>query len=217
MPEQPFIVKDRRKFTSEGELRPDADRPAAEQPETARPGEAEAAHDSAPPTSADTAAAAAQAAALDSPAPADVPPADAAPAMPPPPTADEMNQSGTAYDHLVDQLDTAVRAADPSRGPLPPVNFASIVHSVYMSAVLQLGLAAPEGQKPRHDILGARQSIDMLSVLSEKTKGNLTDDETRLLDTVLFELRLAFIETTQALSRSAQQQTPPPSGPSIVR
>jgi len=212
MPDQPFIVKDRRKFTSEGELRPDAERP-----ETDHPGEAEAERDSAPPTSADTAVAAAQASTIDSPAPADVPPADAAPAMPPPPTADEMQQSGTAYDHLVDQLDTAVRAADPSRGPMPPVNFASIVHSVYMSAVLQLGLAAPEGQQPRHDILGARQSIDMLSILAEKTRGNLADDETRLLDTVLFELRLAFIETTQALSRSAQQQPAPPTGPSIVR
>jgi len=143
--------------------------------------------------------------------------------MPPPPTAEEKEQSSTAYNALVDHLDTAVRAADPSRGPIPPVNFSTIVHSVYMNAVVQLGLAAPEGQRPRADILGARQSIDMLDVLAEKTKGNLTEDESKLLETVLFELRLTFIEVTQAIGRAAQQQDPgsvpptPGAGPSIIR
>jgi hypothetical protein len=194
MSDKPFVVTDRRKFTSEGELRPDAERPAREAvPAPAPP---------APPA----------AAAPEPPAEPDVPP------MPQPPTAEEREQSATAYNNLVDHLDTAVRASDPSHGPIPPVNFSNIVHSVYMNAVMQLGLAAPEGQKPRTDILGARQSIDMLAVLAEKTKGNLTEDEDKLLQTMLFELRLTFIELTQALSRAAQQQkTPPPPGPSIVR
>jgi hypothetical protein len=88
---------------------------------------------------------------------------------------------------------------------------------------MQLGAAAHEGQQPQVDILGARQSIDMLGVLAEKTKGNLTAEETRLLDSALFELRLAFLEITQALARSAATKAPPAAGrpgttgPSIVR
>jgi len=84
-----------------------------------------------------------------------------------------------------------------------------------MSAMMQLGAATHEGQQPQVDILGARQSIDMLGVLAEKTKGNLTPEENRLLDSALFELRMAFLEITQALARSAAAKAPagPRSGP----
>jgi hypothetical protein len=202
MSDKPFVVTDRRKFTSEGELRPDADRSPREDKPEAPPSQ------SVPEPIAPTAPE----------EPKQPVGSDDVPPMPPPPTQDERDKSSAAYNTLVDHLDTMVRAADPSQGPIPPVNFANIVHSVYMNAVMQLGLAAPEGQKPRPDILGARQSIDMLGVLAEKTKNNLTEDEDRLLQTVLFELRLTFVEVTQAISRAAQQQTPPPPpGPSIVR
>jgi hypothetical protein len=144
---------------------------------------------------------------------------DDVPPMPPPPTEEEKAQSSAAYNTLVEHLDTMVRASNPAHGPIPPVSFANIVHSVYMNAIMQLGLAAPEGQKPRPDILGARQSIDMLAVLAEKTKGNVTEEEDRLLQTILFELRLTFIELTQALARAGQeqQQTTAPGGPSLIR
>jgi Domain of unknown function (DUF1844) len=207
MPDQPFIVKDRRKFTAEGDLRPESER-TPDEPREIVP-------------SAESVEAAREAATIDSPEPSEVPPAepvgsDDVPPMPPPPTAEEQAQSSAAYATLVEHLDTMVRASDPSHGPIPPVNFANIVHSVYMNAIMQLGLAAPEGQKPRPDILGARQSIDMLAVLAEKTKGNLNEEEDRLLQTILFELRLTFIELTQALARAGQQQQPPPGGPSII-
>jgi hypothetical protein len=67
----------------------------------------------------------------------------------------------------------------------------------------------------------------MLGVLAEKTKGNLTTEETRLLESALFELRMAFLEITQALARSAAAKAPGgarpgpggpgPGGPGIVR
>jgi hypothetical protein len=61
----------------------------------------------------------------------------------------------------------------------------------------------------------------MLGVLAEKTQGNLTTEENRLLDSALFELRMAFLEITQALARSAAAKAPgarpSPAGPSIVR
>ncbi len=92
-----------------------------------------------------------------------------------------------------------------------------------MQAILQLGGAAGPGQQPPVEILGARQPIDMLNILSGKTEGNRTEAESKLLDTALFELRLGFLDVTQALSRQAATRQPgagiphAPSGPSIVR
>jgi hypothetical protein len=205
MPDQnkPFVVTDRRKFTMDGELRPDAD-PSPEREER-----------SSPPPSPVAAPAA---------APGASPPATATePEMPPPPTAEENDQAKRAYEMTADRLDTAIRSANPGMDHPPAMSFEQLVQSIYMTAMMQLGAAAHEGQQPQVDILGARQSIDMLGVLAEKTKSNLTAEETRLLDSALFELRLAFLEVTQALARSAAAKTPAAAGrpgttgPSIVR
>jgi hypothetical protein len=206
MPEQskPFVVTDRRKFTMDGELRPDAD-PSPEREERAStPAE--------PP-----------AAAAEQPQPATSLP-ETAPEheLPPPPTAEENDQARRAYEMTADRLDTAIRSANPGMDHPPAMSFEQLVQSIYMTAMMQLGAATHEGQQPQVDILGARQSIDMLGVLAEKTKGNLTAEENRLLDSALFELRMAFLEITQALARSAAAKAPAgarpgPAGPSIVR
>jgi hypothetical protein len=72
--------------------------------------------------------------------------------------------------------------------------------------------------------MAARHSIDMLTALAEKTTGNLATEESRLLDSALFELRMGFLEVTQALARSAASKAGAPGspnagrpGPSIVR
>ncbi len=205
MPEQskPFVVTDRRKFTMDGELRPDAD-PSPEREERAStPAEPPPAPTAQPPVAA-------------SPEPA------SEPVMPPPPTAEENDQARRAYEMTADRLDTAIRSANPGMDHPPAMSFEQLVQSVYMTAMMQLGAATHEGQQPQVDILGARQSIDMLGVLAEKTKGNLTAEENRLLDSALFELRMAFLEITQALARSAAAKAPAgarpgPAGPSIVR
>jgi hypothetical protein len=205
MPEQtkPFVVTDRRKFTMDGELRPDAD-PSPEREERA----------SIPPP---------PATAAPEPQPAAAPPeAPSEPELPPPPTAEENDQARRAYEMTADRLDTAIRSANPGMDHPPAMSFEQLVQSIYMTAMMQLGAATHEGQQPQVDILGARQSIDMLGVLAEKTKGNLTPEETRLLDSALFELRMAFLEITQALARSAAAKAPAgarpgPAGPSIVR
>jgi hypothetical protein len=204
MPEQnkPFVVTDRRKFTMDGELRPDAD-PSPEREERSAP----------PPEP--PAAAPAQPAAAASPEAAE-------PELPPPPTAEENDQARRAYEMTADRLDTAIRSANPGMDHPPAMSFNQLVQSIYMTAMMQLGAATHEGQQPQVDILGARQSVDMLGVLAEKTKGNLSADESRLLDSALFELRMAFLEITQALARSAAANAPAtgrpgPAGPSIVR
>lgn len=205
MPEQtkPFVVTDRRKFTMDGELRPDAD-PSPEREERAST-------PAAPP-----------AAAPEQPPVASSPEASSEPVMPPAPTAEENDQARRAYEMTADRLDTAIRSANPGMDHPPAMSFEQLVQSVYMTAMMQLGAATHEGQQPQVDILGARQSIDMLGVLAEKTKGNLTAEEHRLLDSALFELRMAFLEITQALARSAAAKAPAgvrpgPAGPSIVR
>jgi len=194
MPEQakPFVITDRRKFTKDGELRPDAD-PSPESEE----------RESAPVPIAAPQPQAAQ------PEPAaEAPEKSAESELPPAPTAEENDQARRAYEMTADRLDTAIRSANPGMDHPPAMSFEQLVQSVYMTAMMQLGAATHEGQQPQVDILGARQSIDMLGVLAEKTKGNLTTEENRLLDSALFELRMAFLEITQALARSAAAKTP---------
>ena len=88
------------------------------------------------------------------------------------------------------------------------MTFERLVASLYMTAMMQMGVMVPEGEEPRIDILGARQTIDTLGILNEKTKGNLTNAEQTLLQQTLFELRMAFLEFTNAITR-----TPPPGAP----
>jgi len=196
---KPFVVTDRRKFTLDGTPRPDADR--SPEPE-AREVSAAAPATPAPPIEFKSP----HAAAPEQRAPEsseDVP-------LPPLPTASEMEQANTAYQQTADHLDTAVRAANPGMEHPPAMSFEQIVHSIYMTTILQLGGTTKPGEQPKIDILGARQSIDMLAILGEKTKGNLTPAESQLLDNALFEIRMGFLEVTQALSRSAANRQPPP-------
>jgi Domain of unknown function (DUF1844) len=204
MPEQskPFVVTDRRKFTLDGDPRPDAD----PSPEKEKRAEIPAV-----PT------------VVAEPHPADAPSPGAAPEndLPPAPTAEQNEQAKLAYEMTAERIETAIRSANPGMDHPPAMNFEQLVQSIYLTAIMQLGGATHEGQQPQVDIMGARQSVDMLAVLAEKTRGNLSTDEARLLDSAIFELRMAFLEVTQALARSAAakagQPGQPNPGPSIVR
>jgi len=200
---KPFVVTDRRKFTMDGTPRPDAD-PSPEREPAAAPAATPAAE---PPLEMKSPAA------TSAPEP---PPAAAEPPeseLPPPPTASEMEQANAAYQQTAERLDTAVRAANPGMDHPPAMTFDQIVQSIYMTTIIQLGGTTQEGQQPKIDLMGARQSIDMLSILAEKTKGNLTPQESQLIDSALFEVRMGFLEVTQALARSAAYRQPPAGGP----
>ncbi|MBB5055902.1 hypothetical protein HDF16_000571 [Granulicella aggregans] len=214
---KPFVITDRRKFNLDGEPRPDAD----PSPEKIRPvvppapaPEESSARVIPQPESPQPIAAAPEASASDF--------AEEDPNAPPAPTAEQMEQSRIAFDATAERLDIAIRSANPGMEQLPKMTFERLVQSVYMTAIMQLGGNTPEGQKPQVDLLGARQSIDMLTVIADKTTASLTLDEQQLIDSALFELRLAFLDITQALSRNAQKPQPPAPGtpgfgPSIVR
>jgi hypothetical protein len=130
--------------------------------------------------------------------------------LPPPPTAEETRQQKSAYDASAQRLEDLVRAQNPAMGAQPPVGFEHLVQQLYVSAMIQMGAGAPEGQRPRVDILGAKQTIDLLGVLAEKTRGNLTEAEDRTLQTVLFEARMAFLELTNMITMQSVPTPPPP-------
>jgi hypothetical protein len=130
--------------------------------------------------------------------------------LPPAPTAQESREQKTAYDASAQRLEDIVRAQNPAAGAQPPITFENLVQQFYVSAMIQMGAGAQEGQRPRIDILGARTTIDLLGVLAEKTRGNLTEAEDKTLQTVLFELRMAFMELTSMISLQNVQPPPPP-------
>ena len=126
----------------------------------------------------------------------------------PEPTAAESAEQDAAYRESSQQLDDMIRQSNPGMKAAGAVTIEHVLQSIYLSAVVAMGAAAEPGQKPRIDIVGARQSIDMLSVLEEKTRGNLNEKERRLLQNMLFEVRMMFLEITNAIAHQAQN--PPP-------
>jgi hypothetical protein len=132
--------------------------------------------------------------------------------LPPAPSAEESREQKAAYDASAQRLEEIIRAQNPAVGAQPAITFEHLVQQFYVSAMIQMGAGAQDGQRPRVDILGARTTIDLLGVLAEKTSGNLTPAEDRALQSVLYEVRMAFLELTSMINLQAMQppQPPPP-------
>ena len=78
--------------------------------------------------------------------------------------------------------------------PLPEVSFSSFILSLSSSALLHFGeIPDPVTNKKEKNLPMAKQTIDILAILKEKTKGNLTKDEEALLDNILYDLRLRYV------------------------
>jgi hypothetical protein len=184
-----FTVTDKRKFTFDGEVRQEApveQETPAEAKSAVETGKTEAAK------------------------PAELQPelqgkpADGAvPEEPPPPTAAEQQAQAEAYRKSTGVMDDEIKR---QMGGAIPQDFEPsmerFLSSIYMTALLQLGLAHEQGGQPRVDLIGARHTIDTLAMLQQKTKGNLTFAEQSFLDNCLYELRLAYVEVTNALTRA---------------
>lgn len=86
----------------------------------------------------------------------------------------------------------------PPTPDLPTLDFSTFVLGIIGSALVHLGDAPnPEGQQAERNLLLARQDIDLLGLLQEKTKGNLTGEEERLLEQALTDLRMRFVEVSR--------------------
>lgn len=112
----------------------------------------------------------------------------------------------------------------PREYPIPPANFAFLVESILMQTQIQLGLLSfgEKDEKPNEPNLPlARHSIDMLSMLQEKTRGNLTMEEQRLIENGLTELRFRFVQISDELKRRTDPSVAAPKekdddGPRII-
>jgi hypothetical protein len=189
-----FKVTDRRLFTSEGELRSEAQE-EAEAPKAAPPTVTQ----QAPAPEKAPAPVAVDAGGLDTGATPDR-------EMPTPPSSAEQDAQAAAYKQSSKDLDAQVELSGHSAKDFE-ITFERFMASLYMTAMVQLGMMRQQGEQPRVDLIGARQTIDTLSLIAEKTKGNLTAVEEGFLQNSLYELRMAYVEVTNALAR------PPQAGP----
>jgi len=83
---------------------------------------------------------------------------------------------------------------DDDQGELPPVDFSAFLLSLGSSALVHLGeLEHPDHAGTSRNLPLAKQTLDILGMLEEKTRGNLTPDEHRLLEQLLYELRLKYV------------------------
>jgi hypothetical protein len=77
----------------------------------------------------------------------------------------------------------------------PPVNFANFVLSLSTSALFHFGdFAESEGAAPQKNLPAAKQTIDILDMLNEKTKGNLDKNESSLIQGILYELKMRYVK-----------------------
>lgn len=96
--------------------------------------------------------------------------------------------------------------------PLPPATFEFLVFSLKMQAEMRLGLLKlGEGMEEELNLPAARHTIDMLAMILEKTKGNLSLDEQRLIENSLTELRFRFVQVSDSAPKPASGETPPAS------
>ena len=82
--------------------------------------------------------------------------------------------------------------------PLPEVNFSTFLLSLSSSALLHMGeIPDPQSGETMKDMALAKQSIDILTLLKDKTEGNLTDEEKNLLENLLYDLRMRFVKASE--------------------
>jgi hypothetical protein len=96
-----------------------------------------------------------------------------------------------------------------AKGEAPPsVRFLDLINLIAMQALVGLGgLQGPDGEQIPANPALAQHHIDLLALLVDKTRGNLTPDEERTLETVLYELRMQYVELATPVPRTAPPDT----------
>jgi hypothetical protein len=101
--------------------------------------------------------------------------------------------AGTEAVGVPEEPGAGARPGARQRGQLPQASFMTLVQSLMTQALFYLGELAARGAEPSVNLDMAKHQIDTLGVLEEKTKGNLTEDEQRLMDTALYEVRMRYV------------------------
>ena len=93
--------------------------------------------------------------------------------------------------------------------PLPPPTFEFLVFSLKAQAEMQMGLYGYAGEQPEEPNLpGAKHAIDLLAMISEKTRGNLSLEEQRLIENSLTELRFRFVQVSEEKAKAEAAEPP---------
>ena len=163
--ERGFKVADRRRFSAEGETKPEVeDRPAVEPKKSAdQPAQAQHSHEH---------------------------PAHGGP------TEGAQAEASAAYQKAA--------SSQPGAQDLGPqdLTFASFVVGLSTEALALMGeMPHPATGERMHDLVGAQQLIDIIAILQDKTRGNLSHDEDTLLDAILFDLRMKYVEKARQTPR----------------
>ena len=87
--------------------------------------------------------------------------------------------------------------------PYPKIDLTTFLLSISSAAFIGLGVAPPEAGEPRIDLELARQNIDLLELMQDKTRGNRTPEEEQLLEQLLFETRMRFVEAEKTSRKKA--------------
>ena len=123
-------------------------------------------------------------------------------------------ETGEAREEVAGELNETAQAAKPSdrpaaptgeadHEPLPEINFSTFVISLSTQALMHLGeIDNPISGKIDADVPAAKQMIDMLGMIKEKTSGNLNANEERLIQDILFDLRMRYVEAVKKRSET---------------
>lgn len=105
-------------------------------------------------------------------------------------------------------VDPAPQEQEEFQIPLPPPSFSFLIFSLRAQAEMQLGLMQfGEKEEAEPDLPLARHTIDLMAILLEKTKGNLTMEEQRLLENSLTELRFRFVQISEETGKAASSNS----------
>ncbi|MGH9480740.1 MAG: DUF1844 domain-containing protein [Terriglobales bacterium] len=133
------------------------------------------------------------------------------PAPPPDAPAATAKESKDAKKDAKEAKDAKTAAAPPARAErlaAREINFTGLVQDLFATGMMQLGAELQPGQPAQLDLEGARETIDLLGLLQQKTQGNLDTQEERVLAGALYELRLGYVEVLR--QATAPPVMPPP-------
>ena len=98
--------------------------------------------------------------------------------------------------------------------PLPPPTFEFLIFSLKMQAEMRLGLLGEHTEQPEApDLSAARHAIDLLAMLEDKTRGNLSLEEQRMIGNSLTELRFRYVQVMEEVRKSSPKPDGPPDTP----
>lgn len=130
----------------------------------------------------------------------EIKPSDAAaPAAPPAQPSPEPAKPPAATAPKPEEPAQSARKRAVRQGENPETPFTMFLESLIYSAYASLGMVQNPYQQPSVDLESARQMIDIISMLAQKTKGNLDEDEAMFLETHLSQLRLAYVQRSKAI------------------